>query len=549
MTAGRIGRVLSTILIAGCLVAATTLPAAAGSLKPTTLLRPQAASPVQAWSVGAAGRTLAGAASASRLSLKRGAQPMAPAATLSSAAKAASRTAAKPSLAVTGPAAVTDGPLLAGITIGSTTYDNFLCCTPPDSTGAMGFQHYVEMVNSQVSTYTRSLTEVSSMEMGAFVGAPAGLQVSDPQVEWDSQTGLFLYAIVIIGTHNNFLGFGWSKTADPTDLANGWCRFGISTGTKLEDYPKLGHSNTLITIGSNEFDDTTGAFVPVTAQIWAIPKPAGMAACVGPSAAYAFSSAAAPLRNADGTLADTPVPANTIDSVTPSYVVAAHAPTGAGPQSKLMLWQVNPGSVPVLQANGDMSVVTYDLPSPVPQPGTAFTLDALDGRLTQAVAHTDPDAAGGEAIWTQHTVNGPGGRSVVDWYEILPASLAVRQQGVLSSPTTYVFNAAIAPSIAGNDAAIFYNRGSATQVALEASQSRRGVTPLGTMDPMEGIAIPSLASDIDLSCTPVCRWGDYAGATPDPYVPHLVWGSQQIDIPSILGLPQWLTLNFLVLIN
>src|SRR5512132_593589 len=35
--------------------------------------------------------------------------------------------------------------------------------------------------------------------------------------------------------------------------------------------------------------------------------------------------------------------------------------------------------------------------------------------------------------------------------------------------------------------------------------------------------------DYDLSCTPVCRWGDYSGASPDPRSPSLVWGRGAAD--------------------
>src|SRR5260370_7016032 len=102
-----------------------------------------------------------------------------------------------------------------------------------------------------------------------------------------------------------------------------------------------------------------------------------------------------------------------------------------------------------------------------------------------AVAHADPDAGGAEALWTQHTINGPGGRSVMRWYEILPASQAVRQSGQVQSTTDFIWNGAISPSISGNDAAAFYNRGSASQLPLAAPQPRASSPPLGTMAPSE----------------------------------------------------------------
>ena len=82
------------------------------------------------------------------------------------------------------------------------------------------------------------------------------------------------------------------------------------------------------------------------------------------------------------------------------------------------------GGTPALVSDGDVAVPTFDIPAPVPQPGTSDTLDSLDARLTQAVAVNDPGAGGAKGIWTQHTVAGPGGRSVVRWYEILAGTPA-----------------------------------------------------------------------------------------------------------------------------
>ena len=189
------------------------------------------------------------------------------------------------------------------------------------------------------------------------------------------------------------------------------------------------------------------------------------------------------------------------------------------------------------------------MPPGVPQPGTSYLIDSLDGRLTQAVARFDP-SAGAEAVWTQHTV-GNSGRSMVRWYEILPGSLSVRQQGQLASTTDHYWNAAISPSSAGDDAMIEYNRGNGSLLALIGAQSRTKSTPLGQMDPGEVVpAASSAATEETLfqgNCDPnPCRWGDYSGATPDPLNPGVVWGSNQVTGGWVFGLAQWSTQNFAI---
>ena len=299
-----------------------------------------------------------------------------------------------------------------------------LTVAPPDSTGAIGPNNYVEMVNQQIGVYSRSLDLISSTDNGSFTGAGASLTVTDPQIQWDGQSGHWLYTALGVATGANMLIFGWSKTSDPSDLTNGWCRFGTSTGNRLEDYPKLGHDDNFISIGTNEYDDSTN-FTFLTANIFVIRKPAaGDTSCSVDTVLY-VADAAHPLHNADGSIAFTPVPTNTADSSAVGYIVAAHSPVdGIGSSApKIMVWHwALVGGSPGLVSDGDVAVPTFDIPAPVPQPGTSDTLDSLDARLTQAVAVSDPGAGGAKGIWTQHTVAGPGGRSIVRWYEsALPA--------------------------------------------------------------------------------------------------------------------------------
>jgi Fibronectin type III domain len=431
--------------------------------------------------------------------------------------------------------------------------------TPPDSTGAIGPNHYVEMVNQYVGVYNRTLGQVSTTDMGTFTGASLLDTVSDPQIQWDGHANRWLYAAVAVSQGDNSLLFGWSKTADPSDLMNGWCRFGIGRGSDLDDYPKLGHDDDFILVGSNVFTDTVPGYKFETATIWAIPKPAaGDTSCAGPSTAWYFADAAHPLLNQDGSGAYTPVPANTVDASSAGYVVAAHTPLSGdnaylGPQTKLDVWHIvsNSGS-PGLVADGGLTVPSFDIPGSATQPGSSFTMDTLDARLTQAVAVNDPGAGGAKGIWTQHTVAGPGGRSVVRWYELLGgASASVRQQGEVSSPTDFVFNAAISPAIGGDSAAIFYNRSSSTLLPVIGGLSRGPSTPLGTMEPGELLLGTSSATDVDPSCsasTP-CRWGDYSGASPDPINAGVVWGSNQVTGGCFIlcgWFSQWQTRNFAV---
>src|SRR5439155_159340 len=132
----------------------------------------------------------------------------------------------------------------------------------------------------------------------------------------------------------------------------------------------------------------------------------------------------------------------------------------------------------------------------------------------------------------------------------LGATGAVRQQGTVQSAADFLWNASISPSIAGNDAAVFYNRGSATQLVAAAAQSRTSATPVSTLNAGELVLATSSDVDVDFSCSspygPPCRWGDYSGASPDPINAGVVWGTTQLDGQSFFGFPQWVTQNFAV---
>src|SRR4051812_24438753 len=307
--------------------------------------------------------------------------------------------------------------------------------TPPDTTGSIGPSHYVEMVNSAVAVYRRADLggAGSPVSLETFMGSPGGTFVTDPQIQWDEQGQRWLYLAVAITldsfgnvTGPNYTLFGLSKSTDPSDLTNGWCSYSLPSGTATghgnlgPDFPKLGHDNLHILFGTDVFDQP-GDFV--TSQITSLPKPAPgtISSCPASLAATVFGSVSSPLKTSDGDTVSTPVPANTADSSSSGYIVAADNPANAGSaRNQLMAWHMaGSATAPALTADGNIGVNSYDVPASALQPN-AFSLDTLDGRLTTAVAHSDPNAAGAEAVWTQHTVD-PGDGSVgVRWYELVP---------------------------------------------------------------------------------------------------------------------------------
>jgi subtilisin-like proprotein convertase family protein len=425
---------------------------------------------------------------------------------------------------------------------------------PPDTTGAIGPNHYVELVNSRVAAYDRRLNLIDFLPENTFFGAPND-SVCDGQMMWDQTTRRFYYAgLDCDGGSPNHLYYGWSKTNDPTDFNLGWCKFQINTAGNLEDYPKLGDDNTHLTIGDNVFVGNTFTGV----HVWAIPKPPGGTTCPAPPASVTPLAGVGTATPLTGVV--TPVPANITDGSAAGYVVSAADPTG-GPATNVHVYKIGVSSGNATFANlGDVTVNSFTFPANVPQPGgPPDVIDSLDARLTQAVGHKDPGAGNKQTVWTQHTVcaggttsacNSAGGRGVVRWYEIVPEPLSLRQQGTVAKSPNWAFNGSISPAGNGSTAALAFNVGGASAPAQINAQSRQSGTPLGTTTGDIKLAT-SAAADHDFTCpsqsgfSDPCRWGDYAGVTPDPTATDVVWGSNQTNGPvGGGGAIQWQTRNF-----
>jgi hypothetical protein len=439
--------------------------------------------------------------------------------------------------------------------------------TPPDPTGSIGPSNYLEIVNSMIAAYDPTLGSPQSMDghLGPvdlqtfFIDSgPATFQAASPtdpknhpgdsifdvQVQWDAASNRWLIASADLEEPPNnttpgdgALVYGWSKSDDPTGP---WCIYRTPAGQHFEDYPKLGHDDTHLMIGSNEFVDSSESSGFVGAKLWTVPTP-DAAPIAGPCPATAVNG---PQAVSGGF---TPVPVNIADpagAATSGYVVAT---TAAGTQSSLRLYTVD-SSGDISGTSTQIPVSTWSAPPNVQQPGTTDLIDSQDGRLTQAVAVRDTDT-GNETIWTQHTVRSADGqRAEVRWYQLDAVAKTKLQEGSVADPSNSVFNAAISPAADGSTAALQYNAGGRFHLVEVRAQTRDSSTPLGTMVNELRIGGASEDVDTDFSCAlegGPCRWGDYAGASPDPTHPDVVWGTNQLNGPlQPDNDASWITRNF-----
>ena len=409
---------------------------------------------------------------------------------------------------------------------------------PPDETSAVGTARYVELVNSDFAIYSKtSNTQISTGSITSLAGAASTDSVFDVQVIWDPTTSRFYYAADdVVSSSNNRVVFGFSKTASPSGAAD-FCNYSIGFGPTFPDFPKLGDSRFFAMIGSNLFNGS-GSFLG--SDLLAISKPPPGSTC--PAASSLKIDDAAPLMINSSTPAFTPVATNEIDTNATGFAVARPVSL---PSTQLSVFRVTRNAAtgnPVIDATGTpVTVPSYNLPANAPQKGSVNALDTADARPTQAVAAVDPAHSGKFAIWTQHTIN-VGGRAAVRWYEIDPAAHSLLQSGTASSGSLFEFNGAISPNrqvngstkSGGDSMVLNFNTSSGTTLP-----AIRMVSKVGAGAQSGSIAVKRSSGPLSgfdcASATHVCRWGDYAAATPDPASANLIWQVSQFAVGSGSG--------------
>jgi hypothetical protein len=430
--------------------------------------------------------------------------------------------------------------------------------TPPDTTGAIGPDRYIETVNTQYAIYSRSGALVNSGSLSALTGVSTGFfgySLSDPQMMWDPQTQRFYYSAVYYDSlflSDNGLAVGWSKTATPASSAD-FCKYLISAGSELPDYPKLGDSSDFLLYGYNLFGNFASTYDG--SAFATLNKPPAGSSCPPTSSFAVYTSGV--LHNADGSLAATPVPANLVDDAKGTGYVVANADLSTTPSANFVsVYSVTKGGVdasglPVPSFSGptNVTVPSYSMPSSAQQAGSPYLLDTLDGRFEAAVAAVDPNHGNAVALWTAHAVFGGAG-SEERWYEIDPSAGTVLQTGTVGNSSLFAWNGAVSPDRANNGTTASFGGDMAMSVSTSSSTAYPAIqfvwkNAAGAQSPLQNL-VQSPGASVDLSCSSTipCRWGDYSGASPDPQNDDVVWGSNQRNGNPHSDDPRWVTQNF-----
>ena len=419
---------------------------------------------------------------------------------------------------------------------------------PPDTMGDIGPTQYLMGVNGRI----RTIAKASGLADGVlntsfdifFAGVRNGAGTSDPRVRFDRRTGRWIVIMISVALPNRYL-VAVSNTATIT-AGTIWSYFqwtntrtqgGVGGGAScLGDYPSLGVDEDALYIGVNQFCGANIAGLTFdSTSIYVVRKSALLSGSLSVAQfdGVTVSGGAGPY---------TPQGVDNFDSGTDQgYVI------GVDNQlfGQLTLRRVsNPAGAPSLSANVAVAVPTTGLPIPVPHPGGAVPLDAIDDRLLQAVLRNG-------RLWTTHQfeVNGSGvaqpggGRNAVRWYELqnLATAPSLVQSGTVfdpsgSTPASFWFGA-IMPSGQGHVALGMTTAGAATRVNA-AVTGRLASDALGTMNGAPVVYSPNTSFAYNVQGSPATRqrWGDYSYTSVDPDDDMTLWTLQEyVDAADSYG--------------
>lgn len=401
---------------------------------------------------------------------------------------------------------------------------------PPDTTGDLGPNHYVQWVNSRYAIYTLSRdanNAISGFNLVAgfpkngnavfagFGGRCETTNDGDPIVQYDQLADRWVLTQFVAGSSPYLQCVAVSTSPDPTGTYN---RYEFSYGTDFNDYGKMGVWSDSYTMTFNMFRrgrTFAGGQVCAFERDKMLAGQAARQICAR-NASYGslqpadiegtgYGTSTGPALPAAGTIPLLSITSTSLLSWNFSYNWASGTGTLSAPTTV-------PG---VASFNRACSGGTC-----IPQPGTSQQLDSLADRLMYRLSYrkfTD----GHEALLINHSVANGGG-TAIRWYELRNAAGAtvtsatpvVYQQGTHAgaTPSDYRWMGSAAMDKTGG-IAIGYNVSNSTNINPSVRYAGRGpADPLGVLGGETNLLTgPGVQTGGTLS-----RWGDYSTLSVDP---------------------------------
>lgn len=405
---------------------------------------------------------------------------------------------------------------------------------PPDPTGAIGPNHYVQAVNLSFAIYNRTGTVLygpvnTNTIWNGFSGPCQSSNDGDPIVLYDRVADRFLisqFALPNYPAGPFYECIAVSATSDP--VSGGWHRYAfLVSNTKMNDYPKLSVWPDGYYMTVNQFAQSTLNWAGAGVAAFERSKMLlGQAARMIYFDLYSVNSNLGGMLPSDwdGGAANQP-PANA-----PNIVAEIDDNAWGYSPDQIWLWQfhadwANPGSSSFTQI-GTLPTAAFDTNmcgyarACIPQPGTAAKLDSLSDRLMFRMPYRNYGTH--QSLLLNHTVDSNGAdRAGIRWYELRNSGSGwgIYQQGTHApADGQHRWLGSIAANDNGDIALAYSVSGSSVNPSLRFT-SRTAADPLGQMTQPE----TSIVAGSGYQTHTAARWGDYAQLTPDPTDPTALW--------------------------
>ena len=423
-----------------------------------------------------------------------------------------------------------------GLNVRGSTYGLNTSDRPPDSDGAVGPVHFVELINGRFAVYRKSTGAVAqsktdtSFWQSSGLTIPSGQAVSDPRVVFDPSSQRWFASAILYDprtTANDSFVLAISSSSDPTGAWHGVSLVADPVNGNFADFPTIGIDANGVYLSANMFGPGNGG--AVGSALVSVPKADLLLAT--PTVANATSFGILPYANYGAVLQPVFDPGGTNSA---QVVAVGDLGEDYAYHSNLVICSIinaaGPGSA-ILSTPSSISVNPYFVPINPPQPDPAATnLDNGDSRISAIVqqvgsviyavhdeevnAHLDSNQ-----VWT--------GQAAIRWSTINAADYSIIQSGTLSDPVIHYFY----PSIAANQdgTVVIGCNGSSTNSFVSSyafvGETVNGVTTFGPPLLLKAGSASYIATDPKRGDT---RWGDYSATSVDPTEPTRFWTIQMV---------------------
>jgi hypothetical protein len=387
---------------------------------------------------------------------------------------------------------------------GSTSLESGVA--PPDTDGAVGRSHIVELLNGRYAVYDQHGRRLVSISMDQFWNdagtVPRGFLI-DPRVVFDAAAQRW-YASAFSSNGGNGaddLMFAVSRDADPT---RGWVGDMVPFAgptVNFVDFPTLGF-------------DRDAAYVFTNGAVLVVPKSGLLAP--NPTFEQATLLPSTSLLTPSGTKVQPVVDLD--DTAMPQALLGTWDVEG----NLLRRWNLSGSpTAPVLDPTEIfIQLAAYPLlgPQGALQPETAIGLNPSSPFLATSIVRRNG------VLWGVQTVNNQG-RAALRWFAIDAQSNTVLQEGLVADASHDLFMGSIAVN-ACNDVVIGFSE-SGTDLFASA-YAVAGVTENNRTTFGDPVLLKAGVAPYDLTGgAPTARWGDYSATVVDPQHPSRFWTFQE----------------------